>query len=88
MIRHRLSCSLHTVKNKPLIYIKNKSIPLLLAKTRPFVGSFNSQFSVFSSYSTCFRVGQSAVRRVHNGKKVGFSITPLLCFANADTKKK
>jgi hypothetical protein len=40
MINFRLSCSLHTFKqNKPHIYIKNKSMPLLLNGVRPFIDS-------------------------------------------------
>lgn len=38
-INHRLSCTLHMV-NKPYIYIKNKSMPLLLNGIRPYISSF------------------------------------------------
>lgn len=41
MIRHRLSCSLDL--NKSHIYIKNKSMPLLLADIRPFISSFRGR---------------------------------------------
>ena len=37
MIRHRLSCSVHSVKNKQYISINSKSIPLLLRGIRPFI---------------------------------------------------
>lgn len=36
MIRHRLSCTLHSVKNKQCISINSKSIPLLFRGIRPF----------------------------------------------------
>lgn len=43
MINFRLSCSLHTFKqNKPHIYIKNKSMPLLLNGVRPFIDSWGA----------------------------------------------
>lgn len=46
MIRHRLSCRLHMVKqNKPHIYIKNKSMPLLLTGIRPFISWLPSKLS-------------------------------------------
>lgn len=46
MIRHRLSCTLHMVKqNKPHIYIKNKSMPLLLTGIRPFISLLPSKLS-------------------------------------------
>ena len=48
MIRHRLSCTLHIVKqNKPHIYIKNKSMPLLLTGIRPFISSLPSKAPFF-----------------------------------------
>lgn len=63
MIKFELSCSLHTLEqNKPHIYIKNKSIPLLLNGIRPYINSliktnnvyqtralFNSSMSSFES---------------------------------------
>jgi hypothetical protein len=92
MIRHRLSCSLHRLKqNKSHIYIKNKSMPLLLAGIRPFISSFRGRRplqlymqSAFSSQPTLQRV-----RGVHTGQEPGSpNITPVKSYANPDILKK
>lgn len=76
MIRHRLSCTLHMVKeNKPHIFIKNKSMPLLLGNIRPFITSINSKLSLRSVHT-------------HTGTGGSPQVVPLLYYANADVLKK
>lgn len=71
MISHRLSCTLHMV-NKPYIYIKNKSMPLLLNGIRPYISSF-PQTKLF-------------VRSVH--KDIPLTVVPVKSYSNAYLKKK
>lgn len=72
MIRFRLDCSLHRLKqNKSHIYIKNKSMPLLLSGTRPHISLLSSKLSVDSA------------RGVHTPSKV----VPAMSYANADLDK-
>lgn len=48
MIRHMLSCTLHKLKQgKYHIYIKNKSMPLLLEGIRPFINLWGAPFKNF-----------------------------------------
>ena len=71
MIKYKLSCSLHTLKQvKPHIYIKNKSIPLLLNGIRPFIPLFNSKLSMrsVSFYQPALQYMQK-VRGVHTGRE-------------------
>ena len=78
MIRHRLSCSLHKLKqNKSHIYIKNKSMPLLLTGIRPFISEFSSKLSVHHNYSV--------TRSVHNSSPS--TVVPVVSYANADILK-
>ena len=50
MIKFKLSCSLHTLKqNKSHIYIKNKSIPLLLNGIRPYINSFIKTNNIYQT---------------------------------------
>jgi hypothetical protein len=77
IIRFRLDCSLHRLKqNKSHIYIKNKSMPLLLRGIRPHISWLPFKLSVH--YST---------RGVHNSfpSKV---VVPVVSYANADKLKK
>jgi hypothetical protein len=61
-------------ENKPHIYIKNKSMPLLLGNIRPFIPSINSKLSL---------------RSVHTHTGGGSpQVVPLLSYANADVLKK
>ena len=71
MIRHRLLCTLHMLKNnKPHIYIRNKSMPLLLGGIRPFISLLPSS--------------KLSVRSVHNGSSPS---TPVKKYENADLDK-
>lgn len=91
IIRHRLSCTLHILKqNKPHIYIKNKSLPVLLGGIRPFIFSFNSKLSALHkerAYSNFSFSQFLVVRGAHNGKDNYTNLTPVLSFANADIQK-
>jgi hypothetical protein len=52
MIRYRLSCTLHRLKqDKSHVYIKNKSMPLLLDGIRPFIYLHPSKLSVRSVHN-------------------------------------
>lgn len=74
MVRHRLSCTLQYKKNKPYIYIKNKSIPSLLRGVSPFINSINNGWSI---------------RRMHSGTNPSSpQVVPVLVYGNADTSKK
>ena len=42
IIRHNLYCSLKIQKNKPIIYIKNKSLPFLIKNIHPFIPLYDS----------------------------------------------
>jgi len=81
MICHRLTCTLHLVKqNKPYIYIKNKSMPLLLEGIRPFITSM--QTNAAASFSG---------RRMYSKRSGDYSpslCNPVLSYKNADVLKK
>lgn len=78
MIRRRLSCSLHTVKNKQCISIDSKSIPLLLRGIRPFINPMPRNASFFSSSRSYSKRSESFSSSLCN---------PVLSYANADVLK-
>jgi hypothetical protein len=81
MIRHRLFCSLEIIKqNKPLIYIKNKSVPIVLQNIRPFLSSINCNLK--SPHG-------ATVRYTHSAPTDNSSPTfvPERSYANADSFK-
>lgn len=76
MIRFRLDCSLHKLKqNKSHIYIKNKSMPLLLRGLRPYISWLPSKLSVHNF----------ARRAIHNSSPS--TVIPVVSYANADILK-
>lgn len=81
MIRHRLSCSLHKVKNVSHIYIKNKSIPLLLNGIRPFI-----TWRPSATLSMHHHYGVVSKRGVHNSSPS--TVVPVVSYPNADVFKK
>jgi len=78
MIKFRLSCTLHRLKhNKPHIYIKNKSMPLLLDGIRPFISSL---------FPYKLTVPFTNKRSVHNSSS-SLVVVPAKSYANADILK-
>ena len=94
LIRHRLSCSLISVKNKQCISIDKKSMPLLLRNIRPFITSMpllrgNRPFitsrpiSTFSFYLTSHRLYSKSSK-----DSSANLCNPVLSYENADVEKK
>ena len=97
IIRHNLYCSLRIQKNKPIIYIKNKSLPFLIKNIHPFIPLYDSnlftskeavpdknKINLLSSFiSTNNKFVQC--RTIHS--KASNPVTPIKYYVNADIFK-
>lgn len=83
--KFNLNCSLQ-VSNKVFIYIKNKSIPLLLNGVSAYILSFNRYNSKLSNNLTYLK-NKPGVRFIHTSRNISdLNIIPLLSFDNPDTQ--
>ena len=98
IIRHNLYCSLRIQKNKPIIYIKNKSLPFLIKNIHPFIPLYDSNLfpskeavhdkNKINLLSSFISTNNKFVQRRTIHSKASNPVTPIKYYVNADICKK